>query len=144
MSMLLQLGINETVFIQFVIYIATFTFLTLYVFGPYSAAVQARETKTKGSEEIANEYHKKTVELHSEYETKAREVHGHIQEIYKKLKQEAVSDYDKIVAQARAESQKGLEETRKSLQTALASATADLKSQTTNISLVITNKLLGK
>lgn len=144
MSMLTQLGINQTVFIQFVIYIAIFSFLSIYVFGPYANAVEVRESKTKGSEELAIEFAKKTTELHSEYEKKAREVHGHIQEIYRQLKQEAMTESEKLVSKARAESQKTLEENRKTLHTALAATTAELKAETTNISLVITNKLLGK
>lgn len=142
--MLTQLGINETVFFQFIIYIGVFTFLALYVFGPYAQAVEARENKTKGSEDLASEFNKKTTDLQNEYELKAREVHGKIQNIYKQLKQEATADYEKIISLAKQESQKVLSENRKSLQTALAATAAELKSETTNISLVITNKLLGK
>ena len=144
MSMLNQLGINETVFIQFALYIAIFTFLATYVFGPYSKAAEERESKTKGGEELAGEYHRKTVELHSEYENKAREVHGKIQEIYRQLKQEATVEYEKLIFQARDEANKTLALERKSLQTSMAGAMAELKTQTAHISLAITNKLLGK
>lgn len=144
MQMLTQLGINSTVFIQFIIYIFIFTFLALFVFSPYAKAVEEREKKTKGSDELANEYHKKSMDLHSEYEVQAREVHSHIQEIFKQTKQEAQEEFEKIVSQARQAANQEAEKNRSSLQAALVAASVELKSQTTNISLAITNKVLGK
>jgi F0F1-type ATP synthase membrane subunit b/b' len=144
MSLLLQLGINETVFIQFLLYTGVFTFLALYVFTPYAKAAQEREFRTKGTEELVLEYQRKSTELHSQYETRVREIHHHIQEIYRQLKQETTVEYERIVGQARLEAQQSLEAARKSLQTALAATTAELHSQTANLSMAITNKILGK
>ena len=70
-----QLGINETVFIQFIIYIFIFTFMSLYVFQPYVQALDKREEKTKGTETIAEEIRGKYNEVNSEYQNKAKEVH---------------------------------------------------------------------
>ncbi len=144
MSLLQQLGINETVFIQFFLYIGIFSFLALYVFTPYAKAAAEREFRTKGTEELVVEYQRKSTELHSQYEAKVREIHHHVQEIYRQLKQEATVEYEKIIGQARAEAHQSLEASRKSLQTALASTTEELYSQTTNLSMAITNKILGK
>ena len=81
--MLQQLGFNWTFFIQFGIFIFAITFLALYVFKPYTDAVMARENQTKGSEDLATDLDKKSVELYGQYEKRAREVHSQIQEVYK-------------------------------------------------------------
>lgn len=144
MSLLQQLGINGTVFIQFLMYIGIFSFLALYVFTPYAKAAEDREGKTQGTEELAAEYHRKSTSLHSEYETKVREVHHHIQEIYRQLKQEATTEYEKIVGQARVEATQTLESSRLTLQTTISAAANDLRAQTTSLSMAVTNKILGK
>lgn len=142
--MLQQLGVNSTFFIQFVVFIAIISFLSIYVFGPYAKAVEDREKQTKGSEDEALDMDKKSVELYSEYETKARQVHGTIQEIYKNARVQAQQEQEKTIQQARSASDLYLNETRKKIKTSVMSAEEVLKKETPQIVMALTNKLLGK
>ena len=144
MEMIQSLGINSTAIIQFGIFIFTFFFLRHYVFSAYHAALLKRLEKTKGGEEIANEYAEKTSELHSQYQDEARKVHHEISTIYQHHRNEAMADADKLVTLARLEAQKMIEAARVTMAQSVATAAQSLKSQTSGVALSITNKLLGK
>ena len=45
MEILLQLGANKTAFIQFVLFVLSIGFLTIYVYGPYFKAYDERLKK---------------------------------------------------------------------------------------------------
>ena len=144
MEMIQSLGINSTAIIQFGIFIFTFFFMRHYVFSAYHGALLRRLEKTKGGEELANEFAEKTAALHAQYQDKARKVSQEINTIYQKNKNEALVDADRVINQARAEAQKMIEAARVSIAQAISSATQSLKGQTSTVALSITNKLLGK
>lgn len=139
-----QIGINQTAFIQFAIFILTITFLRYVVFGPYTQAMSERKHRTKGGEDLAVEIHKKAGELHAEYELKAKEINSQINEIYDHSRTRAMKDYETIVQSARNEANELIEKNRNQLQDKIRSTAEQLKSQTSAVALVITNKLLNK
>ena len=55
MEILLQLGANETAYIQFFLFIISISFLTIYVYGPYFKANDERLKRTKGADTVAKE-----------------------------------------------------------------------------------------
>ncbi len=142
--MLQQLGVNWTFFIQFGLFVFAITFLSLYVFGPFAKAVEERENQTKGSQDIALETDKKTLELHTEYEVKAREVHGKIQDVYKQMRTEASQEQEKHVQSARKESEVYVEQARSKVRESISAARETLKKETPQIVMALTQKLLGK
>lgn len=142
--MLQQLGINATVIVQFVIFIATFVALIKLVYEPFAAVHEKRLQNTKGSVEIADDIRKKSQELHAEYSAKAKEVHGKISEIFKQSKAGAVVEQDKILAQAKSEATAVLETNRKNLQTRAVQLETELKEMKSGLVIAINNKLLGK
>jgi len=142
--MLQQLGINPTVFYQFVIYIATFPILLLYVYKPFVKANEERENRTKGSEQLSYEFQQKTNDLQTQYQARAREITSKIQEIYSKAKTEALREHDVLVGQAKTEAQKTTDDTQKKIAIMLNSASEELRSQTSQFTMSITQKMLGK
>jgi F-type H+-transporting ATPase subunit b len=144
MEIIHQLGINQTAFVQFAIFICIFFFLNLYVFTPYYAALAEREKRTLGGEDLALEFHKKTTELHSEYQLKTKEVTSKIKSIYEAQRNDAMKDYDIIVSKAREEAGVVLDTNNKKIAQAVQSAASALKLETTNVAVAITQKLLGK
>lgn len=142
--MLQQLGVNWTIFIQFAVFVGIISFLSIYVFKPYAKAVEGREQQTKGSEEVALDMDKKSVELYGQYESKARQVHGEIQEVYKTARAQAQAEYDKSIQAARAEAEKYLSDTRQKISSAVHTAQETLKKDTPQIVMALTQKLLGK
>jgi F-type H+-transporting ATPase subunit b len=144
MEIIHQLGINQTAFVQFAIFICLFFFLNLYVFTPYYKALSERESRTLGGEDLALEFQKKTTELHSEYQTKAKEVTKKIKSIYDAHRSDALKEYDVIVGKAREEASDLLETNNKKISQSIQSAAAALRSETTSVAVAITQKLLGK
>lgn len=144
MEILQAFGINSTAFIQFFIFLTTFTFLVMFVFGPYVQAVTDRESKTKGSEEIALEIKNKALELHASYQDKAKEVHGKINEVYSDAKATTGKEYESIVTKAKDEASKLLETNRQKIMKSIEVAAAQLKEESTQIALLVSKKLIGK
>lgn len=144
MDIIQQLGINGAAAIQFAIFICTFFFLNLFVFTPYYKAHEEREKRTLGSEDLAQEIHKKSTELHSEYQVKAKEVTKKIKDIYDAHRSDALKEYDTLVGKARAEATSLLETNNQKIAQSIQATTAALRAETTNISVAITQKLLGK
>lgn len=144
MEILTQLGINFTVFIQFALYIGTFSFLVLFVYKPYAESYQKRIESTRGAEDLAESFKKKTADLQAEYEKAAQDIHAKIQEAFKKQKQDAQLKAEAIIQLAKEAAQKEIQEHKKAIQSSVAAASTELRPQTTQLSLLITNKLLGK
>lgn len=142
--MLNQLGINSTTFIQFAIFVATFFALIKLIYEPFTQALLERQKRTLGSEEVADEISKKSIELHSEYSTKAREIHGKISDIYRGIKSEAAAEYEKIVSKSKDEAKHLIDDNRKTVEAQSLKLSKELESQTPVIAMAITNKMLGK
>lgn len=142
--MLQQLGINATVIIQFVIFIATFVALIKLVYEPFAQVHQERLKNTKGSVEIADDILKKTQELQLQYSNKAKEVHGKISEVFKKSKIDGNTESEKILNDAKTQAAGFLDENRKNLEVRSAQLEAELKDVKASLIVVINNKLLGK
>ena len=144
MEIIQQLGINGTALIQFGIFICIFFFLNLYLFKPYYKALEERENRTLGGEDLALEIHQKTTELHSEYQTKAKSVSQKIKTIYDAQRSDALKEYDNIVSQARQQSTALLEANNTQIAQSIQATASQLKAETSQVALAITKKLLGK
>ncbi len=142
MDILAQLGINTTAVIQFVLFAITLIFLSKVVFGPYAQALEERQNRTKGGEDLALEFHQRAANLQAEYEEKLRRLNGEMKSVLDAAKASASKEYESTVASVRSESEGLILENRKSLTQAVQVATAELKSQTPAVAMAITNKLL--
>jgi F-type H+-transporting ATPase subunit b len=144
MEIIHQLGINQTAIVQFAIFICMFFVLSLYLFTPYYKALEERENRTLGGEDLALEFQKKSTELHSEYQMKAKEVTKKIKDIYDAHRGDAVKEYDVIVGKAREEAGVLLDSNNKKITQAIQSTAATLRTETSSVAMAITQKLLGK
>jgi F-type H+-transporting ATPase subunit b len=144
MAILEQLGINQTVFIQFFIFLVAFFTLSQVVFKPYLQAFEERERRTKGGEDLAQELLQQSVDLKRQYEQKARQVNGEIKTVYDSYRDQATKEYNEIVARARAESQKLIEEARAKVGVEILEATKKLREEAPAVASAITQKLLAK
>ncbi|MBV2168996.1 MAG: ATP synthase F0 subunit B [Bdellovibrio sp.] len=137
-----QLGINTTAAFQFVFFSIALLFLSKVVFAPYAHALEERQRRTKGGEDLALEYQNKSVELQTEYETKLRTLNSEIKTIVDSAKSQANKEYEALIANVRTDSEKLVQENRSKISAAVQTAAADLKSQTTAVAMAITTKLL--
>lgn len=144
MDLIVSLGINKTLFIQLGLFLIVFFFLRFYVFSAYYKAFEEREKRTVGSEDYAQELQQQIAEFEMQYQNKARQTHQQIGAVFQQKRSEAQAEYDKTVADARKKAQDSIEENRTRLNKLIMSVSADLKNQTNQVALSITNKLLGK
>lgn len=144
MAILEQLGIDQTIFIQFAIVIIAFLALSQIAFAPYAKALELREEKTKGGEDLAKELQKKATDLKKAYEAKAREVNGEIKKIFDTYISDASKEHNHIISSARNESEKLVEETRSRVEIELVNATKKAKEEVPQLSSLISQKMLAK
>ena len=144
MEIIQQIGINQTAFIQFVIFTLTVVFLVQFVFKPFAEAAEQRENQTKGGEELAVELQKQAVETAKTYESKLREQTDKLRSIFDTHKKQASSEADILVTKARSEAEALLETNRKKIEQNIQAVSQELKAQAPAVALSITQKLIGK
>ena len=144
MDILAQLGINFTAVIQFVLFSIVMIFLSKFVFAPYAHVLEERETRTKGGEDLALEFHNKATELQSEYETKLVSLNKDMKEIIDASKAEASKNMEAAVTEARKTADQLIADNKVNIANSVKKAESELKNETNSAALLITNKLLGK
>lgn len=144
MDIFQSIGINATAIVQFVLFAIMLIFMSKVVFAPYAHALEERQKRTKGGEDLALEFQKKSVELQSTYENKSREINEQIKSIFDAARVEANKKYESIVGASRAQATQLTTDNRSQIAAAISQASAELKSQTSVVAMAITNKLLGK
>lgn len=144
MAILDQLGLNQSLFVQFVVFTVAYLALSRLVFAPYSAALAEREMRTKGGEDLAVEIHKKSEELRAQYETKARQVSGNVKSIFDQYRDEANKEYEKIVSASRSEAHKLVETARQKVSSEIGDAKAKIKADIPVVAQEMTRRLLAK
>lgn len=144
MDILAQLGINITAVYQFVLFTITMIFLSKFVFTPYAHALEERENRTKGGEDLALEFHNKAAQLQSEYETKLVSLNKEMKEIIDASKAEANKSFELVVSDARKNADQMVADNKTKIVNSVKQVEAELKSETNSAALLITNKLLGK
>lgn len=112
MEILLQLGANETAFIQFGLFIITISFLTIFVYSPYFKAFDERQKLTKGADQVAGEAQDEAKKLELVYKAKAREINEKIKSIFETSKKEASESTQIILGASKKTSAESLEEAR--------------------------------
>jgi F0F1-type ATP synthase membrane subunit b/b' len=144
MNILDQLGINHTYFFQLGIFIFALIVLSQFVFKDFVDLLSKREEKSKGTEGIAAEEHKKAAELQRAYEDSARGLSGEIKTIFDSYRQQAAAEYESIVSKARQESMRLVEDTRQRVSAEIGDAAKSLKEEAPAVALAISGRLLSK
>ncbi|MBC7464905.1 MAG: ATP synthase F0 subunit B [Bdellovibrio sp.] len=143
MEILLQLGANETAFIQFVLFIIAITFLTTVIFGPYFKAYDQRHKLTKGAEQVANDAQDEAKKLVQIYQLKAREINDKIKTIFEGSRQEAIVSTSVLIDTAKTQVAKTTETALSQIQTQKQNAGQQVKTISLDVSEAITKKLMG-
>lgn len=144
MSVLTSLGIDHTIFIQFLMFGAVFFIMTYGVFGPYAKALEERELRTKGGEGAVDELAKQTDELRGQYETRARKVSSDIKTIFDGFRSEASKEQEKLVSEAKSDAQRLVDQAKAKIQTEVTQAQAKLKQEIPGLAQLMVSKLLSK
>ena len=139
-----SLGIDWTLWVQVGIFIIAFLSLSSLLFKPYMAAYEERKRRTSGNLESATEIEKDTEALQADYEKQAKELNAELKAIFDRARAEGQSTSSQVVDQARAEADRELGSARTLVEKQLGDARTRLKQDVTDLSQVITNKLLNR
>lgn len=144
MEILNALGINETITVQFVIFLVAYLFLSNLLFKPYYRAFIERKDRTVGRTDTAERYIKEAKDLQAQFETKARELNSRYKVIYDQSRSEALKEYDQLVGAARSDSKNWIENQRDQIQIAVKKVQSEIGSEVKGVSKVIQARLLGR
>ncbi|NQY99165.1 MAG: ATP synthase F0 subunit B [Bdellovibrionales bacterium] len=144
MEIFATLGINQTVFIQFGIFMIVYLVLSNMLFKPYLAAFTKRKEQTVGKTDLAERFIKETEELEAEFATKAREMNKQTKEIFDSSRTEALKKYDDVVLEARGKANKILDAARTEIETQVSAARQQLDSEIPAVTQTINAQIVGK
>lgn len=140
LKILSQLGANQTAFIQFIVFAVSITALTVLVFNPFFKALDQRQAKTKGAEDIAKETVDEARMLDAVYKQKAREINDKIKTVFDGKKNEAQKIAEQNIATAKKESEVIIKDYRQKIETENQKARTQMASLTTEIANELTQK----
>lgn len=143
MEILLQLGANETAFIQFVLFIVAISFLTVVVYNPFFKAYDERLKLTKGADQVANETQDEAKKLEQIYQVRAREINTKIQSIFDSSRKQATDVGTTVLTQAKEAAAKATEQSRANIAAQKQSAEQMVKTISEDVASEITKKLTG-
>lgn len=143
MEILLQLGANKTVFIQFVLFIITISFLTTFVYGPYFKAYDQRLKQTRGADQVAAETQAEVKKIEAIYKLRAREINEKIRTVFEFSKKEAGDSGSFVLNQAKAVATEGTEKARKEIALQRAGAEKEMVNISQDLAKDLAKKLTG-
>lgn len=143
LQILLQLGANETVFIQFGLFVVTISFLTVVVYGPYFKAYDQRMNQTKGADQVADETQNEAKKLEVIYQTKAREINEKIKSIYEDIRKGALDQVSTVINAGKSQVSATADQARAQIQAQKNNAEKDLALVSQEVATEISKKLTG-
>jgi F0F1-type ATP synthase membrane subunit b/b' len=144
MQVFSTLGLNVTIWYQFVIFLVAFVLLYKMTFLPYMKAFNSRRGLTEGNEDIAVKLNEQTKEVTTHFENKARQLNDKIKEIFDKAKLESDHEYDQVVSAAKKEAEIVAQKSEQNLANQINQAKSILIKDSEEVSKIIRSKMLGK
>lgn len=144
MEIIKSLGVDSTLWVQLVCFLVSYLALSNFLFKPYMRALEERQKRTVGGEELAARLSGEASELHGEYEQKARALNAQIKGFYDQSRTEATKEFETIVKTARDESGSLVQSAREKISTEVQKARVGLSAEVPAVSTAIASKLAGK
>lgn len=143
MAILIQLGANQTAFIQFFIFIISISFLTIFVYGPYFKALDQRQQQTKGAEQVATETQDEAKKLESIFKAKAREINEKIKNIFDSSRAQASGAASVVMNEAKNAATDLTEKARIDINAQKTAAQKEIQTISETIAAEISKKITG-
>ena len=143
MAILLQLGANETAFIQFIIFIVSISFLTIFFYGPFFKAYDQRLQQTKGADQVASETQDEAKKLESIFKSKAREINEKIKNVFDASRAQASEKAAAVLNEAKSAAQVQTEAAVKDIMQQKLNAEKEILSISQAIASEISKKITG-
>ncbi len=144
LSLLSSLGIDNSVWLQMLVFFVAYAILSNLVFKPMLIAYEHRENKTQGQSAINQASLTKTQEMIELYEQKNRALNKQIQEMYSKVREEAAVEQTQILGKAKSEAELLINNSKSKTQEALKAARDESVKEIPALAHSITEKLVGR
>lgn len=139
-DILVSLGIDGTVFQQFVIFGIAFISMYIIAFKPYLAAYDERMRRTVGGQEEAEKLLAQAAEKEELYKEEAKKLNSEIKAIFAEKNEKAKGEVEGILKEAKSQAEAEVDEARKQLEVAVLQARKDMENHIPEISENIQNK----
>jgi F0F1-type ATP synthase membrane subunit b/b' len=142
LDILIALGVNKTVFAQFVIFIVAFIFLKYFIFSPYLAAYEERRRRTVGVVGAGKELQIEIESLEAQFTKQARNLNDQIKVVFDEKRAKAQKESSVILSEAQKLAQEKLTIGKKETQDAYLGAKGQLKTLVPELGQTIKQRLL--
>lgn len=136
------MGVNKTVFAQFVIFLVAFVFLKYFIFSPYLRAYEERRKRTMGSAGVAKELQEQIAQLEADFSQKAKALNEQIKSVFEEKRQKANKETINVISAAQKTAQEKLNVGKKEVQQAYDEAKDQLKKMAPDLGQTIKQRLL--
>lgn len=144
LNILRSLGMDDTVYPQFVIFIVTFIFLNLLVFKPYLNAYLERRKRTVGSQDVAKEILADIEAREAQYSKEAKEINSRIKVVFDEKKTLATKESNAILVEAQTLAQEKLTKGKQELNEVYSKAKEQIKTFIPELGQNIKQRLLDR
>jgi F0F1-type ATP synthase membrane subunit b/b' len=144
LKILISLGLNETVYPQFAIFILTFIFLKVLIFKPYLNAYLERRKRTVGSQDVAKEILADIAAREAQYSKEAKDINSKIKVIFDEKRTLAQKESTAILTEAQTQAQEKLAKGKKELGDTYAKAREQIKTYIPDLGQTIKQRLLDR
>lgn len=141
-EILKNLGLDETLFFQFGIFLIAYLAMNFIVFRPYLKAYNERVRRTLGSREETQNLLQQVNQKKEEYKVLARKLNGEINSVFVESSEKAKKDMERILSKAKEESELQGEELAKQMKLSIATARRKLEEHIPSLSGEIQRKLM--
>jgi F0F1-type ATP synthase membrane subunit b/b' len=142
LDILIALGVNKTVFAQFVIFIVAFIFLKYFIFSPYLAAYEERRRRTVGVVGAGKELQQEIETLEAQFAKEARSLNDQIKVVFDEKRSKAQKESAVLISEAQKVAHEKLAHGKKETQDAYLGAKGQLKTLVPELGQTIKQRLL--
>lgn len=141
-EILRSLGINSTVYYQFVIFFVAFISMNFIVFKPYLRAYDERLRRTVGGEEEAEHLLLEADKMEEVYRREAKKLNEDIKAIFNEANSKARAETEEIMNVAKVQAETEVSNSRRQLEQSVIEARKEMATYIPKISENIERKLM--
>lgn len=137
------LEINNTIFLQFPVFLVALYILNKLIFQPLLQIRDRRESLTMGTIKEARELTEQVEKIIEEYDIKMNEARVEAAEARNELRREGQQEAEKMISEARNDSQNQIEKHREKLESELKEVRAKINPEIELLAKNISSRILG-
>lgn len=141
-DILVSLGINKTVYFQFIVFGVAFLSMYIIAFKPYLAAYNERLNRTVGGQEEAEKLIEDAALKEEKYKEEAKKLNSKIRSIFSEKNDKAKSEIESILKEAKVQAEAEAEAARQELEACVIQAKKEMEKFIPSICENIENKFV--